>query len=247
MPRRPGGLNGRSGDANCLLQIIQELCMTDFAAARKKMVENQLQTSGITDRRLLTVMARVPREIFVPEVRRDLAYIDEAQLVPASDGTPRYIAPPAPFAKLVQLAGVNDGDRVLDLGCASGYSAAVLGGLAREVVAVESDAGLVATAQANLASLGFDNVTVIEGPVAAGAPRHGQFDVILLEGAAAEAPRQLFGQLAEDGRLVVLEKQDSAAVAHLYVRSGSDVAGRPAFNTTLPPLVTAKTPPAFVF
>jgi protein-L-isoaspartate(D-aspartate) O-methyltransferase len=192
-------------------------------------------------------MAQVPREIFVPEARRGLSYIDEAQLVPASDGTPRYIAPPAPFAKLVQLARVNDGDRVLDLGCASGYSAAVLGKLADQVVAVESDAGLVASAQANLASVGLDNVTVVEGPVEMGAPKHGLFDVILLEGLAAEAPRQLFGQLAEDGRLVVLQKQGSAAVAHLYVRSGSDVAGRPEFNTTLPPLVTVKTPPAFVF
>lgn len=221
--------------------------MTDFAAARKKMVENQLQTSGITDRRLLAVMAQVPREIFVPEARRGLAYIDEAQPVSASDGTPRYIAPPAPFAKLVQLARVSDGDRVLDLGCASGYSAAVLAELADQVVAVESDAGLVATAEANLASLGLDNVTVIEGPVEIGAPKHGQFDVILLEGMTIGAPQHLFGQLAEDGRLVVLQKEGNAAVAHLYVRSGTDVAGRAEFNTTLPPLVAAKAPPAFVF
>jgi protein-L-isoaspartate(D-aspartate) O-methyltransferase len=221
--------------------------MIDFAAARKKMVENQLRTSGVTDRRLLAVMAQIPREIFLSESRRDLAYIDEAQPIRAADGTARFIAAPAPFARLVQLARVNDGDRVLDLGCASGYSAAVLGKLAAELVAVESDSGLVATARAKLADLGVDNATVVEGPVEAGAPEQGRFDVILLEGMATEAPRHLFGQLAENGRLVVLQKQGSAAVAHLYVRSGSDVAGRPEFNTTLPPLLATKTPPAFVF
>ena len=144
--------------------------MTDFADARKKMVENQLQTSGITDRRLLAVMAQVPREIFVPEARRGLAYIDEAQPVSASDGTPRYIAPPAPFAKLVPLARVSDGDRVLDLGCASGYSAAVLAELADQVVAVESDAGLVATVNSDDPAYfgGYLNTNFIETFAATG-------------------------------------------------------------------------------
>ena len=221
--------------------------MSDFAAARRKMVESQLQTSGITGRRLLTVMGQVPREIFVPEARRGLAYIDVAQAIPTSDGHRRFIAPPAPFAKLVQLAAIGDGDRVLDLGCASGYSAAVLAELAEHVVAVESDPGLVAAARANLESLGLENVTVVEGPLEAGAAKHGPFDVIILEGMANEVPRALFEQLAEEGRLVVLQQEGRAAAAHLYVRSGNDVAGRPEFNTSMPPLFTSKAPPAFVF
>jgi protein-L-isoaspartate(D-aspartate) O-methyltransferase len=221
--------------------------MSDFAAARRKMVESQLQTSGITDRRLLTVMGQLPREIFVPEARRGLAYIDVAQAIPTSDGPRRFIAPPAPFAKLVQLAAINDGDRVLDLGCATGYSAAVLAELAEHVVAVESDAGLVAAARANLESLGLENVTVLEGALEDGAPKHGPFDVIILEGMASEVPRRLLDQLAEEGRLVVLEQEGRAAAAHLYVRSGDDVAGRPEFNTSMPPLFTTKSPPKFVF
>jgi protein-L-isoaspartate(D-aspartate) O-methyltransferase len=220
--------------------------MFDFAAARKKMVEHQLQTSGITDRRLLAVMAQVPREIFVPEARRGLAYIDAAQMLPVDGGEARFIAPPAPFAKLVQLAAVNDGDRVLDLGCATGYSAAVLAQLADHVVAVESNAGLVAAARANLETLGLDNVIVVEGALEEGAARHGPFDVIVLEGMACEVPRALFEQLAENGRLVVLQQGGRAAAAHLYVRSGGDVAGRPEFNTSMPPLFTSKAPPVFV-
>jgi protein-L-isoaspartate(D-aspartate) O-methyltransferase len=221
--------------------------MIDFAAARKKMVENQLRTSNITDRRLLAVMAQVPREIFVPTERRDLAYIDEAQPLAPSAGPTRYIPAPAPFARLVQLAVVNADDKVLDLGCTTGYSAAVLGELAYSVMAVESDPGLAALARANLSTLQLNGVVIVEGPLANGAPAHGPFDVILLEGAVDESPRHLFAQLAENGRLVVLQKQGAAAVAHLYVKSGSDVASRVEFNTTLPPLYPTKAAPAFVF
>ena len=90
--------------------------MTDYARARKGMVDNQLRTAGITDRRLLVAMGDVPREQFVPEVRRGLAYIDEAIAV----GGARKLGPPAPFAKLVQLAEVDGTDHVLDLGCGTG-------------------------------------------------------------------------------------------------------------------------------
>ena len=221
--------------------------MIDFAAARKKMVENQLRTNNITDRRLLAAMGEVPRELFVPAERRDLAYIDEAQPLAPSTGPTRYIPAPAPFGRLVQLASVSTDDAVLDLGCTTGYSAAVLGELAYRVVAVESDPDLAAQARANLATLQLHGVTVVEGPIAAGAAHHGPFDVILLEGAVDEAPRHLFAQLAENGRLVVLQKQGAAAVAHLYVKSGTDVASRVEFNTTLPPLYATKAAPAFVF
>src|SRR3569833_3573996 len=96
--------------------------MIDFAQARKTMVDNQLRTSGSTDRRLLAAMGEVPREAFVPAARRGLAYIDEAQPL----GGRRRLGPPAPFAKLIQLAAVEHTDRVLDVGCGSGYSRAVL-------------------------------------------------------------------------------------------------------------------------
>jgi protein-L-isoaspartate(D-aspartate) O-methyltransferase len=192
-------------------------------------------------------MAQVPREIFVPAERRELSYIDEAQPVTPSVGPTRYIPAPAPFARLVQLAAVSADDKVLDLGCTTGYSAAVLGQLAYSVVAVDSDPGLAALARANLAMLHLNSVVVLEAPIAEGARDRGPFDVILLEGTVDEPPRHLFTQLAESGRLVVLQKQGAAAVAHLYVKSGTDVASRVEFNTTLPPLYPTKAPPAFVF
>jgi len=220
--------------------------MIDFAAARKKMVENQLRTSAITDRRLLAAMAQVPRENFVPAGRRDLAYIDEAHLLTGS-GTPRYLSAPAPFGKLVQLAEVNTSDKLLDLGCTTGYSAAVLASLCDQVVAVESDPVLAAAARLNLAALGIGNAKIIEAPIESGARSEGPFDVIILEGAVDLVPDALLAQLADGGRLVALIRQGAAAAAHLFVKSGRDVASRTEFNTTLPPLPGGEAPAEFVF
>ena len=133
--------------------------MTDYDRARKLMVDNQLRTAGITDRRLLAAMGEVPRERFVPEVRRGLAYIDEA--IPV--GGARKLGAPAPFAKLIQLAEIDGTDHVLDLGCGTGYSAAVLARLGASVVAVESEAALAAEARSTLSALGIGNVTLVEG------------------------------------------------------------------------------------
>jgi len=220
--------------------------MIDFAAARRKMVDNQLRTSAITDRRLLAAMLQVPRENFVPAGRRDLAYIDEPHLLTTS-GAPRYLSAPAPFGKLVQLANVNTSDKLLDLGCGTGYSAAVLASLCDQVVAVESEPMLAAAARLNLLALGLDNAAVVEGPIENGARGQGPFDVIVLEGAVEVVPEALLAQLADGGRLVALIRQGAAAAAHIFVKSGRDVASRTEFNTTLPPLPGGEAPAEFVF
>jgi protein-L-isoaspartate(D-aspartate) O-methyltransferase len=211
--------------------------MTDYARARTTMVDNQLRTSGITDRRLLTAMGEVPREQFVPEVRRPLAYIDQPI---ALDGD-RKLGAPAPFAKLVQLAEIGREDHVLDLGCASGYSAAVLGRLAGSVVAVDVDAALVAKARATLQQIGQANVTVIEGPFETAGKSKGPYDAIVIEGVISTVPDALFGQLKDDGRIVALIATDGRpAVAHLFARSGKGIAASRAFDAALPPLPTAR-------
>src|SRR5689334_23246723 len=134
--------------------------MSDYGRARRMMVDNQLRTSGITDWRILAVMTEVPREQFVPQDRQAVAYSDTVLPI----GSNRYLAAPAPFARLVQLATVGPADTVLDVGAGTGYSSAVLAGLAQKVTALESDADLAAAAKANLAALNLDNVTVVEGP-----------------------------------------------------------------------------------
>lgn len=209
--------------------------MVDFERARKAMVDNQLRTSAITDRKLLAVMGRIPRERFVPKDRESLAYIDEPH--PLQPGRSRRALPaPAPFAKLVQLADIRETDRVLDLGCGSGYSTAVLAALADHVVAVDDQPDLVSLTRDNIEALGVKNATVAAASLDAGAPDLGPFDVIVVEGVLESVPEALCRQLADHGRLVALIKRGATSVANLFVRSGDEVAGRPVFNANLPPL-----------
>jgi len=223
---------------------IQDPEMTDFAAARRKMVDNQLRTTGTTDRRLLAAIGTVPREAFVPEERRAVAYSDMVQ--PLGGG--RGLATPADFAKLAQLAEIRHSDRVLDVGPGTGYSTAVFSLVAAEVVALEADAGLAAEARHILADLGYGNVRVVQAASDGSARLEGLFDAILIEGVLDAEPTAFFGALADGGRLVALvRKAGSAPVAHIYVRSGDEVAGRTEFNAHLPPLDTAPRSETFVF
>jgi len=217
--------------------------MVDFERARKAMVDNQLRTSNVTDRRVLAAMLAVAREKFVPESRQALAYIDDAHDL----GHGRSLPAPAPFAKLLQLAEIESSDTVLDIGAGLGYSTAVLAQLAHEVVGVENDATLAARAKSLLAETGVNNAEIVVGDFDAVVPGSRSFDVIVLEGAVAEVPAALFALLAEGGRLVALLQNGPAAVANLFVKSGGTVNARPDFNATLPPLQSAPRDPAFVF
>lgn len=217
--------------------------MVDYERLRRLMVDNQLRTSNVTDRRVLSAMLAVPREEFVPPARKALAYIDEPQDV----GHGRALASPAPFAKLVQLAQIDTGDTVLDVGAASGYSTAVLVRLAAEVVGVESAAALAEVAEANLKRLGVANARMVSGTADAALPAGQTFDVIMIEGAVDEVPAGLFERLAEGGRLVAVIRQGPSAVAHVYVRSEGGLNSRPEFNASLPPLLPVARAEEFVF
>lgn len=211
--------------------------MTDFARARKTMVDNQLRTSGITDRRVLGAMGEIPRELFVPESRRALAYIDDA--VPLAGE--RILGAPAPFAKLVQLAAITHTDRVLDVGCGTGYSTAVLAQLAAHVVGVESDSKLATEARSTLGSLALANVEIAEGPLATAGAASGPYDAIVIEGAVTKVPEALFAQLKTEGRLVA-SVSDGAhpPVAYLFAKSDLGLAASAAFDARLPALEAAR-------
>ena len=218
--------------------------MIDFENARRIMVDNQLRTSNVTDRRILSVMGSVPRERFVPVARQEIAYIDDSHRFGAAANARSMLAP-APFAKLVQLAEIGAEDTILDIGSATGYSVAVLAGLGKEVTGLESDPELVAKANANLSALAITNARVIEGDFAK-VPK-GSYDVILLEGALEEVPQKLFTRLAEGGRLVALIQRGATATAHIYVKSGESVTARATFNSSAPLLDVAGNDNEFVF
>jgi len=217
--------------------------MTDFATARTRMVDNQLRTSNVTDHRILAAMGEVAREAFLSEGQRPLAYADVVHAL----GEGRCLAPPAPFAKLLQLAEIEHTDTVLDIGAGTGYSTAVLARLGAQVTALEASSVLAAKARANLAAAGVTNATVVEGAFDGAALPDHAFDVVIVEGTLDSEPTGLFRLLAEGGRLVALIGRGGSAVAHVFVRSGDEVAGRSEFNTTLPPLAAAPAVETFVF
>ncbi len=217
--------------------------MADFETARRRMVDNQLRTSNVTDRRLLQAMGTVPREKFLPEEKRALAYAD---VVHQLDGG-RALASPAPFAKLVQLADIRPDDVILDVGAGSGYSSAVLALLGKQVTALESEAGLAEIARATLAEMGASNARVVSGPLDGSGEAPDSYDVVMIEGMVPEVPSGLFRLLRDGGRLVALVGGDGSPSASVFVRTGEEVARRSEFNTTLPPLAPVASSDSFVF
>ena len=204
--------------------------MVDFQRARAQMVENQLRAGGVTNAPILARMRAVPREDFVDPSRRELAYADDVQWL----GNGRFMAPPATLAKLIRLAEITQDDTVLDIGAATGYSTAVMAGLAASVTGLEQDAPLAAAAAANLAALGITNVRIIAGGIEQlGSAR---FDVIIVQGALDSVPEAFLDCLNEGGRLVALVRSGAVSVAHVFVKSGRGVTARAEFNAHLPPL-----------
>lgn len=220
----------------------------DFSELRVKMVDGQLRTTDVTSLPLLAAMLSVPREAFVPDSRRALSYIDENILISSEGGQgARYLMKPSPLAKLVQLAEIGPNDKVLDVGAGTGYAAAVLSRLAKSVVALESDDSLADRAASTLAGLGHDNVTVVRGELKAGHKAGGPYDVIIVEGSVEELPETLLAQLAEGGRLVVVEGRGNAGVARIYLKSNGVATGRRVFNAAVKPLPGFERAPAFEF
>lgn len=210
----------------------------DFEKQREKMVDGQLRTTDVTDHRLLSAMFEVPREAFVPPAKKALAYIDEdLEIAPAEGDAPaRYLMQASPFGKLVQLAEVQPEDVVLDVGCGTGYSTAVLSELASSVIALECDEALYEKATATLNELEFDNVAVVHGPLVEGYPSEAPFDVIFVGGAVDAVPDALLEQLKDGGRLVAVVGHGNAGVASLYLKEDGVISTRPAFNAAVKPL-----------
>ncbi|MDX2211336.1 MAG: protein-L-isoaspartate O-methyltransferase [Sphingopyxis sp.] len=172
-----------------------QLREASYADMRAAMVDCQLRTNDVIDPALIAAMGRVPREKFVPEALAAVAYIDRPI---ALDGT-RRMNPPLVTARLLVAAEIAAGHRVLLVGAATGYAAAILQDLGAEVIALESDAALAAAARTALGDLG---VTVTTGQLAAGVPGDAPFDRIVLDGAIEQLPDALAAQLAEGGVLV---------------------------------------------
>ncbi|MBV8977468.1 MAG: protein-L-isoaspartate O-methyltransferase [Alphaproteobacteria bacterium] len=217
--------------------------MQPFAAQRLTMVETQVRPNDVTDPALCAAMAEVPRERFVPAAKLALAYSD----LPVEVSPGRFLLDPRTFSKMVALAQIEPDDSVLDVGSATGYSAAVLGRLARSVIALEQDAELVRLAYGLCPAVGASNVIVTQGPLSQGLKAKAPYNVIVVNGAIEERPDTLLGQLAEGGRLVAVVSEGPVGKARLFLREHGRIGTRDAFDAICPALVGFSRSVGFVF
>jgi protein-L-isoaspartate(D-aspartate) O-methyltransferase len=226
--------------------------MTGCEARRISMVESQLRPNEVTDVGVLGAMRNLPRERFVPPAFERLAYIDEGiEVFPSNDGAPaRFLLAPMVQARLIQLAEIEPQDNVLDVGTATGYSAAVLARLAATVTGLEPEPELAKTARENLASLGIANVEIVEGSLGDGCAGRGPYDAIVVEGSVPEVPESLLAQLKEGGRLVAVvtaKPNMQQGKVYLFVRVGGEARGLAQFDAGARPLPGFAPEPAFSF
>ena len=216
--------------------------MFDTATARRMMVDCQVRTADVTDLELIAAMAALPRERFVPAALAEQAYRDGD--IAIGDG--RVLLKPMVLAKLIQAARVRGSDSVLDVGCGTGYSSALLARLAGSVVALEEDKDLAGFARRVLRELA-PQVEVVEGLLKTGWPAAGPYDVIVLYGAAEIVPEPLFAQLKDGGRLVGIEGEGPATQARIYCSIRGEISGRSITEAAAPLLPGFARPPEFVF
>lgn len=217
--------------------------MIDYAAAREAMVDRQVRPADVTLYPIIAAMLAVPREAFVPDARRPVAYLGEH--VPLAPG--RVLLDPRVFAKLLDALDVGTGDLVLDLGCGLGYSTAVLARMADAVVAVEPDPEMAAEAERLLGQHSVDNAVVQAGPLEAGVAEHGPFDVVILEGGIELLPPAIEEQLKVGGRIAAIFMQGAGGQARLGLRTPQGITWRRIFDATAPVLPGFAAVKAFEF
>jgi protein-L-isoaspartate(D-aspartate) O-methyltransferase len=221
--------------------------MSDFATARRKMVDGQVRPSDVTDIRILDAMLAVPREAFIPASQQALAYLDLDLDISEAGSARRFLIKPVVTAKMLQAADIGETDKVLVAGSATGYTAAIAARLAGRVTATESDPAQAAKVLVVLAQLGLANVTFSATTAADGDPAGAPYDVIVLDGATEVAPERLYRQLTEGGRLVGVFATTKPPRAIMVTHSHEDFGSRALFDATAPVLPGLERLPAFVF
>lgn len=205
--------------------------MSDHAHARQLMVDSQVKPNKVTDDRVIAAMSVLPREKFVPKAAAGIAYVDEDIHI----GAGRYLVEPMIIGRLLQESRPQAADLALVVGAGAGYATAALAGMVETVVAVESDAALARRAGALLSELSIDNAAVVEGPLPAGYPSQGPYDLILFDGAAAHIPVALLDQLKDGGRLLaVVCERGPVGEARIYRKSAGHVSHRALFDAATP-------------
>jgi protein-L-isoaspartate(D-aspartate) O-methyltransferase len=213
----------------------------NFEAMRQAMVASQLRTTAVSDRRVLNAMKTVPREAFLPEDRRAIAYADVS--VPLGGG--RALSSPMAIGRLLTEAGVREDDHVLLVGAATGYTAVLLARLAASVVAVEEDAPLAELATQALA--GLPRVELVTGPLRCGWAGSAPYDLIVIDGAVEIIPDELTAQLADGGRIATGLLENTVSRLCIGRKAGGSVGFARFADAEIPALPGFETARSFIF
>lgn len=216
--------------------------MSEFASRRVMMVDTQVRPSDVTKFPIIDAMLTVPRETFVPDARREAAYVGEN--LPLAPG--RVVLEPRTLAKLLDALDLQPGELALDVGCGLGYSAAVIARLAETVVALEEDETLAADAQRLLSEEGVDNAVVVTGKLVEGSAKCAPYDVITIEGGVEEVPAALLAQLKDGGRIGAIFMENAVGTARIGYKTDGQITWRPVFNAAAPVLPGFAKPRGFV-
>ena len=215
----------------------------DFGAARRNMIECQIRPNKVVDEALLASMGEAPREQFLPDSLRAVAYVDEDLKL----NDERCMLEPMVLARLLQELFLTPGDAVLDIASGTGYAAAIMARLAGSVFALEADTDLQARATELFSELALDNIVPVDGDLNAGCPEHAPFNAILIEGAVDAVPKAILDQLAEGGRLIAIVMENRIGRATLYRKDAGHLSRRTIFDANAPVLKSFRNPTGFKF
>jgi protein-L-isoaspartate(D-aspartate) O-methyltransferase len=206
--------------------------MTDFTARRTMMVDTQIRPSDVTKFHIIDAMLSVPREAFVPQNRKEAAYVGEN--LPLAQG--RVLLEARTFAKMLDALNLSPSDLVLDIGPGHGYSTAVIAHMAQAVVSIEENPTLVHEARETLPAQNVDNASLEERALVQGAPEHAPFDAIILQGGIEYFPDTLADQLKEGGRIAALFMSGTLGDVRIGTKLGGRIVWRSVFNASAPVL-----------
>ncbi len=217
--------------------------MDTYKKARDSMILSQLQTNEVTNTSLLEAMKNIPREIFVPENLADIAYIDSNIEIQPS----RYMLSPMVLAKMIQEINSTSKDLILDVGCLTGYSTAILAKVSSTVVGLDPSHFFVEKANKILSDLQIDNAAVLFGNPLEGCPSQGPYNKILINGSIDSVPLNLIDQLVDGGKLICIENKGSVGKVVCFSKQGQSFGKRSLFDAFVPLLPGVKEKTEFVF
>ncbi|MGY9051906.1 MAG: protein-L-isoaspartate O-methyltransferase family protein [Alphaproteobacteria bacterium] len=223
--------------------------MNDWNLSRINMVENQIKPYGIKNLELLRALESIPRELFFENSDVDRSYSDQHIILKSLDegSEDRFVISPVIFSKMIEIVDIQKNEVVLDIGCANGYSSAIISHLADTVVAIDQGENLTNLAEENLYKAGINNVVVVNTDIKTGYAKEAPYDVIVIEGSVDSIPNDIYLQLNTNGRIIAINADDTIGKVTLYIKDNEIFSSKFFLEATVPYLTAFKKENEFLF